>query len=276
MIKEVLLSLDVEEFDIPEEYGQRVDPESRLRVSAEGLVRFLDLLDRLDITATCYTTVYFAANQPSLFRRMAGRHEIASHGVSHSDFVKGDLLQSRLELERLSGREVMGFRRPRFGPVDSGEVLAAGYRYNSSENPIWLPGRYMNFFKPRLPYYSGDLLNLPVSASPVVRYPFFWLSFRNSPLWLFRAMSLWTLRSDGYLNIFFHPWELSDLGGWRLPFYVKRSSGEKMLAKLEEYLGWLKRHAAFTTSAAFAARQRPPAAHIRTTGIRDKSDSSVL
>ncbi|MDA8082219.1 MAG: polysaccharide deacetylase family protein [Nitrospiraceae bacterium] len=252
MIRQVLLSLDVEEFDIPEEYGQLVGPDDRIRVSSEGLVRVLDLLDRLDISCTCYTTVHFAREQGDLLSRMAARHEIASHGLSHSGFSPGDLLRSRTELEALTGGEVRGFRMPRFGKIDSREVLAAGYRYNSSENPIWLPGRYMHLFSPRLPYFTGDLLNLPISASPVIRYPFFWLSFKNSPLWLFRAMTRWTLRTDGYLNIFFHPWEFSDLSDWRLPFYVRRLSGDKMLGKLGRYLTWLKGHAVFITSADFA------------------------
>ncbi len=102
MIRQVLLSLDVEEFDIPEEYGQLVGPEDRIRVSSEGLVRVLDLLDRLDISCTCYTTVYFAREQGGLLSRMAARHEIASHGLSHSDFSTGDLLKSRTELEELT------------------------------------------------------------------------------------------------------------------------------------------------------------------------------
>jgi len=259
MAKKVLLSLDVEEFDIPAEYGQEVDGESKLRVTSEGLVRVLDLFDRLDITATCYTTVYFAQNRPALMERIISRHELASHGWYHSKFSPGDLLRSRCDLEKLSGKKVSGFRRSRFEAVDPAEVLAAGYTYNSSENPIWLPGRYMNFFKPRLPYYSNGLVNLPISASPVIRYPFFWLSFKNSPLWLFRLMSSWSLESDGYLNIFFHPWEFADLSIWRLPALVKSVHGEKMLLKLETYLAWLKEQAEFTTSAAFAEEIRKKA-----------------
>jgi hypothetical protein len=252
MIKKVLLSIDVEEFDIPEEYGQKVDDQSKIRVSGEGLVLLLDLLEELDLTVTCFTTVYFARCQPALMERIIRRHELASHGFIHSTFAPTDLLASRLELEKLSGRHIHGFRRPRLKTVDSSEVIAAGYSYNSSENPIWLPGRYMHFFRPRLPYMSGDLVNLPVSTSPLIRYPLFWLSFKNSPLGLFKKMSGWALESDGYLNIFFHPWEFIDLNAWRLPASVKRLSGKKMLSKLSAYLVWLKDRAAFTTCAAFA------------------------
>ncbi len=252
MIKKVLLSLDVEEFDIPEEYGQDIGLDEKIGVSTEGLVRVLDLLDGLDITATCFTTVFYAESQPAIIERLSSRHEIASHGFFHSNFRSGDLRRSRLELERICGRKVCGFRQPRLEDVDCKAVADAGYSYNSSENPIWLPGRYMRFFKPRRPYFSEGLLNIPISASPVIRYPFFWLSFKNSPLWLFKNMSRWTLRTDGYLNIFFHPWEFSDLSGWQLPFYVKRPCGKEMLGKVHDYLAWLKELAEFTTFSAFA------------------------
>lgn len=257
MIKKVLLSLDVEEFDIPEEYGQKVDPSTQIRVTSEGLALALDLLEKLDIRITCFTTVYFANNQPSLMQRILSRHELASHGFFHTDFRSSHLLDSRLELEKLSGRKVYGFRSPRFRPIDHKEISAAGYTYSSSENPIWLPGRYMHFLKPRLPYFSGGVLNLPVSTSPIIRYPFFWLSFKNSPLWILKGMSQWTLGADGYLNIFFHPWEFSDLSKWQLPALVKRVSGDKMLAKLETYLIWLKTQAEFVTCSEFAASFNP-------------------
>jgi len=252
MIKKVLFSLDVEEFDIPEEYGQKIDPSDKIQISSNGLVRVLDLLEKLDISITCFTTVFFAKSRPDLIERIISKHELASHGLVHVKFHSEDLLLSRLELERLSGRKVRGFRRPRLKAVDHSDILNAGYAYNSSENPIWLPGRYMNLFKPRLPYLAGNLVNLPVSASPVIRYPFFWISFKNSPLWFFKKMSHWTLERDGYLNIFFHPWEFTNLDKWRLPVTVKRLSGETMLARLENYLLWLKSRAEFTTCLAFA------------------------
>jgi peptidoglycan/xylan/chitin deacetylase (PgdA/CDA1 family) len=246
------MSLDVEEFDIPEEYGQMVDPLDKITVSSEGLTRVLDLFEKLDIMITCFTTVYFAQNQPTLLKRIIQTHELASHGYYHSKFQPENLLSSRLELERLSGKKVYGFRQPRFETVDEGELFSAGYAYNSSENPIWVPGRYMNLFKPRVPYLSHGILNLPISTSPIIRYPLFWLSFKNSPLWLFKCMSRWALETDGYLNIFFHPWEFSDLSNWRLPTVIKRSSGREMLAKLEKYLICMKTQAEFITCSSFA------------------------
>ena len=84
MTSKVLFSLDVEEFDIPEEYGQKVDDRVKVGLSAEGLTLLLDLLEELDVNVTCFTTVFFARSRPDLVGRIIGRHELASHGVLHS------------------------------------------------------------------------------------------------------------------------------------------------------------------------------------------------
>ncbi len=69
----------------------------------------------------------------------------------------------------------------RLQKVPDREIEAAGYTYNSSMNPTYLPGRYNNFFQPRTPYYSNQLLNIPVSVTPLLRFPLFWLSFKTCP-----------------------------------------------------------------------------------------------
>jgi hypothetical protein len=252
----VLLSFDVEEFDLPGEYGAVPAFETQIAVGAEGLAAVLDLLDRLRLPATFFTTAVFARECPALLARIAGGHELASHGWSHSSFADDDLERSRIELQRLSGRPVHGFRRARFGAFDRRRLAAAGYTYDSSDNPIWLPGRYNNLGKPRLPYRADGLVILPVSASPLVRFPLFWLAFKHVPPALFRAASRWTLGHDGHLNLFFHPWEFADLGRFGLPKLVARPDGAAMVARLERYLLWLRERADFETLGAFAERLR--------------------
>ena len=247
----ILLSFDVEEFDIPEEYGRTLSLEEKLAVSAEGQTRVLDLLDQLGLVSTCFTTAVFAQGCPSVTRRIAAGHELASHGFDHSVFVESDLARSRLVLQEIGQVPVTGFRRPRFAPTRVAAIADAGYRYNSSENPIWLTGRYQNFFRPRLPYLVGDQWQIPVTASPLIRFPLFWLSFKNLPLPLIKAMSLWTLQADGFINLVFHPWEFTDLRRYGLPMVVRRIDGQALLNRLKNYLLFLSRHAKFTTFTEF-------------------------
>jgi peptidoglycan/xylan/chitin deacetylase (PgdA/CDA1 family) len=140
MTRSLLLSFDVEEFDAPLEFGQDIGPAKQLEVSSAGLARVLELLGRLEVAATFFTTANYASHYPDQVRQMAQRHEIASHGVYHSRFEPGDLAASRAVLERVCGQSVVGFRRAKMAATDLRLVAQAGYLYDASENPIWLPG----------------------------------------------------------------------------------------------------------------------------------------
>lgn len=257
----ILLSFDAEEFDLPLESGQQIDLATQLAVGREGMLRTLALLDRVaaaagkPIPTTFFCTVVFAEANPDLITRaVATGHEIASHGVRHTGWTDADLATSRADLSRISGTNVIGFRRPRLAETDRSLIERAGYRYNSSENPTWVPGRYNRFFKPRLPHCTGRLLNIPASVTPLVRFPLFWLSFKALPLWATRLASRAVLAADPALVLYFHPWELCDLQQFRTPRSVRSCDGDKMIRKLENHLMWLSHRCRFATYAELAQR----------------------
>ncbi len=80
MNKSILLSFDIEEFDIPEEYGQPLEPEIKFEISNRGLSKIIALIEKLDITATFFVTANFALHNPVTIREISKHHEIASHG----------------------------------------------------------------------------------------------------------------------------------------------------------------------------------------------------
>ena len=254
MEKLILLSFDVEEFDVPLEYGQAIAERQQFQVSMQGLDHVLALLERLQVRATFFITANFALHHPATIVAIAQHHEVASHGFYHSVFQTADLARSKQTLEVISGQAVTGFRMARLQPVSDRDIQAAGYCYNSSLNPTYLPGRYNHFFKPRTATYAGTLLNIPVSVTPLIRFPLFWLSFKNLPLWLYKFASKLTLNHDAYLNLYFHPWEFTDIRGYQLPGYIKKHSGQAMLDRLENYLQWIKSYGQFATFADFQAK----------------------
>ncbi len=250
----VLLSFDVEEFDVPEEYGQPLSDDLKFSVSRQGLLPVLDLLAELDIRATFFTTAYFALQHPDLIRAIAQTHEIASHGFYHSSFEVADLAKSKQTLAAIAHTPIMGFRMARLQKVNDQAIEEAGYAYNSSVNPTYLPGRYNNLAQPRTAHYSHSLLNIPVSVTPLIRFPLFWLSFKNMPLSLYQLATAYTLRVDHYLSLYFHPWEFADISAFTLPGYIKRHAGRPMLRRLKRHLTWLKPQADFITYAEFKPR----------------------
>ncbi|GGG99522.1 MULTISPECIES: polysaccharide deacetylase family protein [Pedobacter] len=241
----VLLSFDIEEFDMPFEYGKDISFEDQIAISRAGTIAILDILDKYEIKATFFCTVTFAENIPDLIKRITETgHELASHGYYHSDFKPEHLLQSKLKLQELSGKEITGYRMARMMPVDEKEIEKAGYAYNTSINPTYLPGRYNNFNISRTHFIKDNVLQIPASVSPVVRFPLFWLSFHNLPLSIYKTLASWTYKKDKYLNIYFHPWEFTDLNDFErfgFPAYVRKNTGIKMIERMELLIAWMKR-----------------------------------
>lgn len=247
MSRYVLLSFDVEEFDMPLEYNFSISPEEQMIVGKKGLDAINPILTDLAIPATLFTTANFAMHYPDDIKQLAGRHEIASHTFYHSDFTDEHLRLSKNKLEEITGKPVSGLRMPRMRKVSMKEVKKAGYVYDSSINPTWLPGRYNNLHLPRTMYTDDGMLRVPASVSPFLRIPLFWLSFKNLPYSVFKMLALQTLKKDGYVCLYFHPWEFTDIESYGLPGFTKKLNGEPLLQKLNRLLLDLKKDADFIT-----------------------------
>ena len=236
----VCLSFDFEEFDLPREHGMAIPTDEAVRISANGACSLLDLLARHGVRATAFCTRTFAAGAPESIRRLiADGHEVAAHGLEHSN--PGDPRRCREELERISGCPVIGYRSPRMEAVDGAALAAAGFRYDASLHPTFLPGRYCHLASPRTPFARKGLREIPASVTPFMRFPLFWLSLHLLPERLYRMLARRTLSHDGTLVLYFHPWEFSPelpkrAVGLKVPRHVRINLGRPMLDRLERLI----------------------------------------
>lgn len=243
MDRYVLLSFDVEEFDMPLEYDYPISVEDQMRIGRQGLEAIDPILK--EVSATLFTTANFADHHQQQIRELAARHEIASHTYYHTAYKDEDLLASRIRLEEISGQKITGLRMPRMRKVSMEAVAAAGYCYDSSINPTYLPGRYNNLHLPRTVYKDQGMTRIPASVSPGLRIPLFWLSFKNMPYFVFKSLCIQTLRRDGYICLYFHPWEFTDIHHLGLPGYTRRWCGAALTERLQRLVKDLKKEAGF-------------------------------
>ena len=246
MIKTVSLSFDFEECDLPREHGVDFPIEEGMKLSAEGAAAVLGVLERQGVKATFFCTLNFAERAPEIMRRIvAGGHEVAAHGVDHFRQVPEDPFLCKAGLERLlPGVRVVGYRQPRMFPVDNAALAKAGYRYNSSLNPAFIPGRYMHLDVPRTRFVKDGLLQIPTSVTPWIRFPLFWLALHVLPQPLYAALVRRTLNHDGFFMTYFHPWEFSSLSEraaeLKVPRFIRLNLGKPMAARLEKLIIALK------------------------------------
>ena len=244
MANKILLSFDIEEFEMPREYGDPIPFDLQIKVSHAGATKILDLMAANDVKATFYTTANFAQHAPDIVARIVGEgHELASHGLVHDHFEPEHLKQSKDILEQMGKVSVTGYRMARMADVPEAEVCKAGYAYNSSINPTFLPGRYNKLHEPRTYFMREGVMQLPASVTPLFRFPLFWISFHNLPVSVYCMLANRAIKKDGYMNTYFHPWEFMDIGPkskYNFPFYVTKNTNGKMVERLDKFIKWGK------------------------------------
>jgi peptidoglycan/xylan/chitin deacetylase (PgdA/CDA1 family) len=244
----ILLSFDTEEFDVPREHGVDFPLEEAMKVSVYGTLRILDCLRAEGVPATFFCTTTFARNAPEVMHRIqAEGHEIAAHGCDHWKPQPSDVPRSKAMLEQLTGQPVVGYRQPRMFPVSDADIRQAGYLYNASLNPAFIPGRYMHLTAPRTCFVRQGVVQVPASVTPLLRFPLFWLSCHNLPQRLYHWLVRRTWKHDGYFNTYFHPWEfypLNEHPEFKLPFIIRNHAGRGMEERLTALIRMFRREGA--------------------------------
>ena len=241
--KKVLLSFDVEEFDLPREHGVGITLEEGVKISSQGLSRIMRVLSKTGVKATFFVTGNFASENPEAVKKMVkGGHEVACHGVDHFMPQASDLARSREIVEKVAETPVFGYRAPRMQKIDYKELSKLGYLYDSSVNPTWIPGRYNNRKVPRRPYLTDDWVwEIPTSVATGMRVPLFWLTLHLFPVKVYVGFAKTSLRETGYFATYFHPWEFADLPKEGVPGYIRKNSGEVFAKRLLKVIEALKK-----------------------------------
>lgn len=243
-MKHILLTFDLEEFDAPAEFGNKISTEEQFEISKQGLFSLLELLEKYNINATFFTTANFAKYFPKIVKDISKKHEIACHGYVHSDSYCEDMRKipiAKKEIEKIIKKEIKGFRAPRFEIKNISELKKFNFLYDSSLNPTFVPGRYMNLFRKRKIHKVGNIIEIPLSALPIIRLPLLWLTFKNFPLLYSNLFTRINSLFSDYTMLVFHPWEFADLTNAQIPFYMKTKHSKKLLNQLEKYIKFCNR-----------------------------------
>jgi peptidoglycan/xylan/chitin deacetylase (PgdA/CDA1 family) len=244
MNKTILLSFDTEEFDLPLEYNQKISKEEQFEFSLKGLEKVLILLEKLNIRATFFVTASFTLKYPNLIKKISEKHEISSHGLHHKvqKYNEKEVRQSKAVIEDKIRKKIVGFRQPRLQKVDFKSLSKLGFQYDSSVCPAYIPGRYNNYFKKKGITFKNNIYEVPVSTLPLLHIPISWVFFRFFGLKYIKLASILCLKNPGFINIYFHPWEFNHLQSFKIPNYIKKNSGEKLIVLLEKYILWCRKN----------------------------------
>ncbi|MBS3151736.1 polysaccharide deacetylase family protein [Candidatus Woesearchaeota archaeon] len=254
-MKTILLTFDVEEFDLPIEFGKDISEDEQFEISKNGVEEVLELLNKNNIKATFFVSAKFSEKYPELIREISEDHEIGLHCLEHKDDYSKmghDEAYEKIKtgkeiIERIIDKKIIGFRSPRLQQISYEILNKIGIIYDSSLNPTYIPGRYNNFFSPRKVFSKNDIKIIPISVSPILRLPIFWLAFRNFPLFYSKYI---TNRNKDFVCLVFHSWEFINIENMDLSRLIKRNTGKKLKKKLQKYIHYYKKEK-FTTISSY-------------------------
>ena len=259
-MKKILLTFDIEEFDLPLEYGVKISEKEQFGISKKGSENVLDLLDKSKVKGTFFITASFALKFPKLIKQIAKKHEIGCHGLYHSDIyskmndkeIVERLKKAKKILEKIAGRKIFSFRAQRLQKVSYGLLKKAGFTIDSSLFPTFVYlgkyklGRFENLFSKRKVFEKNGIKVYPLATTPslpfiFLRLPLNWITFRNLGLWYAKICSLLGFLNNSNLTLIFHPWEFVDLKKFKINSFVKNKTGKELEKELEQYISWAKK-----------------------------------
>ena len=244
-MKRLLLTFDVEEFDWPVERGHALDAVVQMDVTSRGLDLVLPLLAKHRARATFFVTATYARAQPERVRALAeAGHEVASHGLGHQDDygrmdeseARARLTEARRVVEDTTGGPVYGIRTPHLLPCPPARLLEAGFSYDASAHPTWVPSRYNGLRRPRVPWFEDGLLRIPISVLPAIRLPVSFLWYRAAGPRLGPIAARLAATGCPYLHLYFHPWEAVDVRPFGIPSWLAVRTGAPFLGALDRLL----------------------------------------
>jgi len=89
-IKHILLSFDIEEFDLPREYNVSIKNNEMFEISYKGCKRILSILKKYNIISTFFVSAKFAKKYPNLIKEISKKNEIGLHCMNIKIKIFGD------------------------------------------------------------------------------------------------------------------------------------------------------------------------------------------
>lgn len=248
----IAITVDCEQWNAEKIRGKKDFEEGNTEFSFKGNENLLRILNKHNISATFFTTGYFAEHEKEQIRKINENHEVASHGYHHyyrnneNLNLEADIKKSKQAIEKVIGEKVIGFRAPQM--QFSKELIKIlndlGFKYDSSIHSAHIPFVYGKKGLPQRSFKIGNIIEFPASSSYRFRFPFSWIVIRNFPLWFIISIVKNLLRQNIEVVIYMHSWEFYPVKKNIGPLYAKylysRHTGMKFCKKLDKFIKYFK------------------------------------
>jgi len=235
----ILLSFNIIHPEISEKNVGLVSEEELLKVTSDGTLKILEILEKNMLQATFFVEISLVEKLPELLKIIVKKgHELS---LLNKNSYQSEIEKAKLFAEELTGKSVRGLRQFPEKRVNSEMVKKLGFIYRS-------PLDYANIFfykntlEKKIAKEENGIMVIPESVSPYSRIPYNDFSFQLIPMFFYKNMINETLQKEDYVMVYLNSWQFSELNHSKfgLPIYRKYNLGKQMQNKLERFLQFVE------------------------------------
>ena len=235
----ILLSFNIIHPEISEKNLGLVSEEELLKVTSDGTLKILEILEKYMLQATFFVEISLVEKLPELLKIIVKKgHELS---LLNKNSYQSEIEKAKLFAEELTGKSVRGLRQLPEKRVNSEMVKKLGFIYRS-------PLDYANIFfykntlEKKIAKEENGIMVIPESVSPYSRIPYNDFSFQLIPMFFYKNMINETLQKEDYVMVYLNSWQFLELNHSKfgLPLYRKYNLGKQMENKLERFLQFVE------------------------------------
>ena len=235
----ILLSFNIIHPEISEKNVGLVSEEELLKVTSDGTLKILEILEKYMLQATFFVEISLVEKLPELLKIIVKKgHELS---LLNKNSYQSEIEKAKLFAEELTGKSVRGLRQLPEKRVNSEMVKKLGFIYRS-------PLDYANIFfykntlEKKIAKEENGIMVIPESVSPYSRIPYNDFSFQLIPMFFYKNMINETLQKEDYVMVYLNSWQFLELNHSKfgLPLYRKYNLGKQMENKLERFLQFVE------------------------------------
>lgn len=235
----ILLSFNIINPEIPDRYKSLVSEEELLKITSDGTLKILEILEKHMLQATFFVEISLVEKLPDLLKTVIKKgHELS---LLNKNSYQSEIEKAKLFIEEITEKNVKGLRQFPDKRVSSEMVKKLGFIYRSPLDYAHI-FFYKNTLVKKIAFEEDELMVIPESVSPYSRIPYNDFTFQMIPLFLYKNMINETLQKEDYVMVYLNSWQFLELNHHKfgLLLYRKYNLGKQMEEKLERFLQFVE------------------------------------
>lgn len=209
-----------------------------LEITIQNTKAILRSLERNEVRATFFIEIALIPHLEKLIKNIINEgHEISFYNI---DSTLDELEKIKKNTEDLISKQIRGIRMKEhdFNLTELHDLRFTYVSFNEDTALIFPFKR----FERKAPFTEKNGLSiLYESISPYSQIPYNEFIFQLLPLSYYESMVIETIKKDEFVLVYLNSWQFTDFlkDNFKLPFYKKYNSGQKLHNKLDEFLEWM-------------------------------------